>query len=179
MARGNTKGNRTNSPIIGDGGVNATTEELRALSRYALNIFKQDKPDLHNPKEVEQAIINYFINCEENGVRPANLGLYASLGLTKQDVDDVLRGKNKSKVNPACVDLLKRAKIALSSYREGLALSGRLNPATAIFWAKNYDHMSDVTTIEVTSDRQEAPQLTQDEIAKRIPVYSDAEQDDA
>lgn len=178
MARGGS-GKGGHNPLFGDNNITANTDELKALSRYALNIFKQPKPDLHNPDEVEQAVIDYFNNCAENGVRPANLGLYASLGMTRQDVDDVLRGKNKTKVNPACIDIIKRAKIALSSYREGLAINGKLNPATAIFWAKNFDQMTDVTTIEVTSERNDAPQLSQDELAKRIPVYSDIEQDDA
>lgn len=158
--------------------VTASKQEISALSRYALNIFNSKPPDLHNPKEVEQTIIDYFTNCEQNGVRPSNLGLYATLGMTRQDVDNVLTGKSKSKVSPDCIDILKRAKIALSSYREGLAMLGKVNPVTALFWAKNFDHMTDTQTIEVTTDRQDTPQLTQDEIAKRIPVYSDAESDE-
>ena len=176
MPRGNTKDNRSRSPFIPE--VNATSEELAALSRYALAIFDQEPPDLQDPEAVREAIQAYFQNCERNGIRPANLGLYATLGLTKQDVSDIIRGANRSKVNPECIDLLKKAKRALSSYRESLALTGKLNPATAIFWAKNFDQMSDVQTFEVTTDRSQAPQLSQEDIAKRIPVYSDIEQDE-
>lgn len=158
--------------------INATKEQLSALSRYALDVFNAKLPDLHNPQEVTDTITSYFQSCADNGVRPSNLGLYAVLGMSRQDVDNVLTGKSKTKVSPACIDILKRAKRALSSYREGLAVSGLLNPATAIFWAKNFDSMADVTTIEVTSDRNDAPQLTQEDIAKRIPVYSDIEQDE-
>lgn len=172
MPRGNTKDNRSRSPFIPE--VNATSEELAALSRYALAIFDQEPPDLHNPEAVREAIQAYFQNCERNGIRPANLGLYATLGLTKQDVSNIIHGRVK--VNQETVDLLKKAKRALSSYREGLAITGKLNPATAIFWAKNFDQMSDVQTFEVTTGRSQAPQLSQEDLAKRIPVYSDAEQ---
>ena len=169
---------RKSNPFSADDSITATKAQLSALSKYALDIFNAKLPDLHNPDEVTDAITGYFQSCADNGVRPSNLGLYAVLGMSRQDMDDVLRGKNKSKVNPACIDILKRAKRALSSYREGLAVSGLLNPATAIFWAKNFDSMADVTTIEVTSERNDAPQLTQEDIAKRIPVYSDIEQDE-
>lgn len=176
MPRGGS-GKGGHNSIMGDNNITANRDELSALSRYALNIFQQKTPDLHNPKEVEQAVIDYFNNCADNGIRPANLGLYASLGMTRQDVDDVLRGKNKSKVSHDCIDIIKRAKVALSSYREGLAMSGKVNPVTAIFWSKNFDGMSDVQTIEVTTDKDDVPMLTQDDINKRIPVYSDTEID--
>ena len=178
MPRGNTKDNRTKSPIIGDSGVNATPDDLRKLTRYALKIFEHEKPDLNNPEEVRQSILEYFSYCDINGIRPANLGVYAYLGMSKQDVSDVLRGANKSKVNPACVDLLKKCKVALSSYREGLAMNGKVNPVTALFWAKNFDGMADTQTIEIQTDRTDAMQLTQEDINKRIPVYSDVEGDE-
>ena len=167
MARGGSK-DGNGSPIIGNNGVTATPAELAALSRYALDIFEQEPPDLKDPEAVREAIQHYFMNCEQNGIRPANLGLYASLGLTKQDVSDIIRGANKSKVNPACIDLLKKAKRALSSYREGLAMTGKLNPVTAIFWSKNFDQMSDVQHIEVTAAPGPAASMTPEEIARQI-----------
>jgi hypothetical protein len=57
-------------------------------------------------------------------------------------------------------------------------MTGKLNPVTAIFWAKNYDGMTDVQQIEVTAADSASPlQLTQEELQRRIPVYSDAEQE--
>ena len=168
MPRGNKPGNPNKSPFIPAGNIDATPGELAALSRYALNIFNQTPPDLHDPEEVRQAIQAYFINCEANGIRPANLGLYASLGLSKQDVSDILTGKNKSKVSPECIDLLKKVKRALSSYREGLAMTGKINPVTAIFWAKNYDGMTDAQQIEVIANQGPAASMTPEEIAHQI-----------
>ena len=166
---------RGKSPVIGDNGVNATPEELRKYTRYAMEIFKRETIDINDADQVRQAIIDYFNMCEREGIKPANLGLYAYLGLSKQQAHNITSGRDK--VNPASRDLIQKAQHSLSSYREGLAIDNKLNPATAIFWAKNYDGMTDTQTIEVTTDRQDAPQLTQAELAKRIPVYSDIEQD--
>lgn len=168
MPRGNTKGNKTNSPIIGDAGVTATPEDLRQLTRHAIELFEATPPDLHDAEQVEEAIYNYFASCDRHGVRPANLGLYAALGMSKQEVSNVLTGKTPNKVSPAVIDLLKKAKLILSTYRESLALTGKLNPVTAIFWAKNFDSMEDQTRIEVATDRGPAASMTPEEIARQI-----------
>ena len=138
MPIGNQKGNPNKSPFIPGGNISATPEELRELTRHALELFDAKPPDLHNAEEVKQAISDYFASC----------------------------------------DLLKKAKRVLSTYRESLAMTGKLNPVTAIFWAKNYDGMTDVQQIEVTAADSASPlQLTQEELQRRIPVYSDAEQE--
>ena len=167
------KGSRTgkdgnNSPIIGDNGITATPEELRELTRHALELFDAPAPDLHNAEEVRAAIMAYFRSCDRHGVRPANLGLYAALGLTKQDVSNILTGKSKHKVSPESLDLLKKAKLTLSTYRESLALTGKLNPVTAIFWSKNFDGMQDQTQIEVTAQAGPAATMTPEQIARQI-----------
>lgn len=173
---GSRKGGHNN--FLSDAAITATPEELREFTRHALELFEATPPDLHNAEEVRQAITNYFMSCDRHGVRPANLGLYAALGMTKQDVSDVIRGANKGKVSPECIDIIKKAKLTLSTYRESLAMSGKVNPVTAIFWSKNFDGMSDVQQIEVTAADSTNPlQLSQEELNRRIPVYSDAEQE--
>lgn len=183
MPRGNTSDNRNKSPIIGDAGISASSDEIAALTRNMRdNLVKGwNRPaiDLHNPDDVKTAIYDYLTDCEKNSKRPGNMGMYRALGLSRQDVSDVIRGKNKSKVSPECIDIIKSALQSMSEYREQLGLQGRLNPVTLLFWQKNYDGLSDVQHIDIQTDRSDIPRLTQEDIAKRIPVYSDIEQDDA
>ena len=157
-----------NSPVIGDQGVTATPEDLRELTRHALELFNSTPPDLHDAQAVKRAIQEYFQSCDRHGVRPANLGLYAALGLTKQEVSNVLQGKTPNKVSPECIDLIKKAKLTLSTYRESLAMTGKLNPVTAIFWSKNFDQMTDVQQIEVTAQPGAQATLSPEEIARQI-----------
>ena len=164
MARGGGK----NSPVIGDNGITATPEEIRKLTKYALDVFQATPPDLHDPEAVQTAIIDYFKSCDARGVRPGNLGLYAALGMSKQDYNNAVTGRSKSKVSPACLDLIKKAVRAMGAFREGLALEGRLNPVTYIFMGKNYDGLEDQTRIEVTATQGPTAQLTPEEIAKQI-----------
>ena len=156
------------SPVIGDNGITATPAELREITRHAIELFDAPAPDLHNPEEVRQAILNYFESCDRHGVRPANLGFYAAMGLSKQDYNNIITGKSKSKASPACIDLMQKTHRILSSYREALAMSGKVNPVTAIFWSKNFDGMQDQTTLNISADPGPAARMTPEEVARQI-----------
>ena len=157
---------------FGDNGVLATSDELRALTANMRKNFLADvksKPvDLHNPDDFINAVNGYLLDCEASGKRPGNLGLYRALGMSKQDVNNVLTGKSKSKLSPDCIDLLKKAIRLMSEYREQLGLQGKLNPVTMIFWQKNYDGLSDTQTLEVVPASQQDASLTPEQIAKQI-----------
>ena len=151
-----------------------TAQENEAMIRNAMAFFDAPAVDLHDSGAVTQRIRDYFEACIQRRLRPSNLGLYSALGLTRQDVCDCLRGANKSKLSPGSIDTIKKATLALSTYRESLAMQGKLSPPVAIFWAKNFDGMSDVTTVEVMPDRgQDTMQLSQEELQRRIPVFSE------
>ena len=146
----------------------ATTDEIKNLSSLALSVYMIEPPDLHNPDEVQKAIISYFETCKAHGVKPGNLGLYASLGMSRQDFNNVISGKSKSKVSPVCIDMIKRASRAVGVYREGLALEGKIHPTTYIFMGKNYDGMEDYTRLEVSQVQETDARLSPEEIAKQI-----------
>ena len=146
----------------------ATPEELSNLAGYALAVFRAPIPDLHNPEEVNAAIINYFENCQQHGLRPGNLGLYAALGLSRQDYNAIINGRVKSKVSPDCIDMMKKAVRAIGVYREGLALEGKINPVTYIFMGKNYDGLEDQTKLAIQADTGPAATLSPEEVAKQI-----------
>lgn len=141
-----------------------------SMVTLALKVFEGEPIDLHDADAVRERIVYYFSECSRLQLRPSNLGLYAFLGMSKQDVSNVLTGKSKSKVSPECIDLLKKAKIALGTYREQLALNGKVNPVVALFWGKNFDHLTDVQQLEVSRSDQERfePHMTPEEIAEQV-----------
>ena len=155
-------------PTFGDNGVKASKEDLTRMTGFIIDIYQADKPDLHNPEAVHAAIMGYFTNCQQHNVRPGNLGLYAALGMSRQDYNNAVTGKSKSKVSPECIDMMKNAVRAIGVYREGLALEGKLHPTTYIFMGKNYDGLEDYTRLEVTPAQAATPQLSPAEIQKQI-----------
>ena len=166
---GSPKGGNNN--FLRNAGADLTPDQLGRLTQQALDTFMlsvEHEADLHNPESVRRAIIGYFETCQRNHLRPGNLGLYAALGMSKQDYHDVCNGRNKSKASPECIDLMKKATRAIGAYRESLASEGKINPVTYIFMAKNFDHLSDVQQVEVTARPATDPQLSPDEIQKQI-----------
>ena len=163
-------------------GADASPEEINNLIDYALDVFTAPTPNLHNPEEVQQAIMNYFRSCQHRKVRPGNLGLYAALGMSKQEVHNVVTGRDKNKVSPVSRDLIKKAQRAMSQYREGLALEGKLNPVTYIFMGKNFDGLADTQQIEVTAQPVQQATLSPEEIARQIeqdiPIDTDGREID-
>lgn len=168
-----------NSPVIGDNGVMVNKDENAVFCRYALDIFNAPAVELKDPRAVSEAISGYFNSCIERGLRPGNLGLYAVLGLSKQEVSNELRGVTH-KLSTSTIDLIKKAKVALSTYREMLGSTGKINPVTLIFWQKNYDGLEDKQTMEIAPRKDMEPERTPEEIEKRleqdIPVDVDYEE---
>ena len=177
--RGNQKGNTHKSPVIPEGNIQLNESENAAMCSYALNIFHASPVNLEDPEEVAAAIEDYFKDCAEKGLRPGNLGLYSVLGLSKQDVSNAILGYSK-RLSPAVIDLLKKAKVALSAYREMLGSTGKINPVTLIFWQKNYDGLEDKQTMEIAPKRDMEAEKTPEEIEKQlekdIPIDVDCEE---
>ena len=146
----------------------ATPAEISNLTSLALSVYMLPTPDLHDPEQVQQAIIGYFQTCQDHGTRPGNLGLYAALGLSRQEYNAIINGKIKSRVSPLCIDMMKKAARAVGVYREGLALEGKINPVTYIFMGKNYDQLQDQTHIEITTDTTRAASMTPEEVRQQI-----------
>ncbi|POP33378.1 hypothetical protein C3B58_07710 [Lactonifactor longoviformis] len=167
------KGSRTGkdgngSPIIGGNGVAPMNKDENALfCQYALDMFHSPTVDLGDSDAVADAIDGYFGYCIERGLRPGNLGLYAALGLSKQEVSNEMRGMTH-KLSSSCLDLLKKAKQALATYRELLGSQGKLNPVTLIFWQKNYDGLKDVQDITITPNASMQQEHTPEEIEAKV-----------
>lgn len=162
------RGGGKNSPVIGSNGVAPISDSENALfCQYALDMFHSAPVDLSDSDAVASAIDGYFKYCIDRGLRPGNLGLYAALGLSKQDVSNAINGYS-NKLRPSTIDLIKKAKQALATYRELLGSQGKLNPVTLIFWQKNYDGLRDVQDINIAPQVGIQQEHTEDEIAQQV-----------
>ena len=174
MPRGN-KDAYKNSIISAENEIDI--QENAVFVSMAKDIFNTSIPDLHKPEEVETCINKYFDDCVSKGLRPGNLGLYTCLGLDKKEVFDLLAGRTPRKASVSSIELIKKACKAMSAYRELLGSQGRLNPATLIFWQKNFDGLEDVQRMELAADTMPKAQQTPEEIARQIeqdiPVDAD------
>jgi len=168
MAKGNPKAylNAKNSPVINPDISGVSDDENRNIIELCLETFSAPVPDINNPEEVYTAIAEYFRSCIERGLRPGNMGLYARLGKSRQEINNIIHGRTK--INPAANDMIKKALATLSQMREQYGATGKLNPVTLIFWQKNYDGLTDTQTIEVSARDTSAAEQTPEEIAAAL-----------
>jgi hypothetical protein len=169
MPKGNSKA-YLNSPLHDDSDIDIT-ENANMIS-CILESFNAPLPDLNKPDEVEKAINDYFKRCISRGLRPGNLGLYNSIGLDKNNVRDLVQGRvktvNGKSVNVGTISLIKKAIKQMGEFREMLGSQGKLNPATLIFWQKNFDGLEDVQRVDVAPINALQPERTPEELQKLI-----------
>lgn len=174
MGRGNKEGYK-NSLITND--IDIDYDLNKAMIEVCKDVINSEYPMLDDPLQVQQTINNYFDSCISKGLKPGNLGLYACLGLDKNDVKNVIEGRAKSvdgrNVSPECARLIKKACKGLSLYRESLASQNKLSPPIAIFWQKNYDGLEDVQRVDVAPVNTLQADKTPEQIASEIPLDSD------
>ena len=146
-----------------------SVEDNKRMITQCLRTFEAPEIDINDPDAVKRRIREYFESCEELSLRPGNMGLYAALGLSRQDVNNAITGKSK-KLNPETIDMIKKVQRALGQYREQLGATGKINPVTLIFWQKNFDGLQDTTQLEVSRADQERfePHMTPEEIAEQV-----------
>ena len=159
-----------------------TREENNRLVSMALRVFDYDPIDLRDEVQVRARITDYFSECMRLGLRPGNMGLYSALGLSRQQVHNIITRGDRGKISPGSSDMIKKAIRAMSTYRELLGSSGKLNPVTLIFWQKNYDGLQDNSSLELSTNRSAdyledhlmlTPAEIEAELRKRIPQYSE------
>lgn len=165
MPKGNSKA-YLNSPIYDNTEIDR--EENALLINHCLEIFHLQEPDLSNCMEVKKAIDYYFESCLSKGLRPGNMGLYTALGLERREALNLMQGRIKKNVSQESLAYIKKACKALSLYRESLGSQGKLNPATLIFWQKNYDGLEDVQRIDIDANNQPKPEKSTEEIKKEL-----------
>lgn len=133
----------------------------KAIS-FLMTALPEEPIDPNNVEEMRRRFRQYLEYCQMYDLKPGNLGAYAAIGITKQQVD---RWEDDER-NPERQDFIKKLKIFMATYREMLMAEGTVPVPVGIFWQKNYDGLKDVTEkVEVKVDAT-APQLI-DKIAEK------------
>jgi len=167
MPKGNSKAYlNVKNNLIDDSGLTVSPEDNRNYIQLIQESFHVNKPDLSNQNEIDNAIKEYFERCYKHNVRPGNMGVYNALGLTRQEVNEIIGGRRKA--NSYLIDTLKKVKSSLAEYRELLGSEGKLNPATLIFWQKNHDSFEDVQRVDVSAVNQVQAEKSPEELAQSV-----------
>lgn len=153
----------------------ATPEEIGVMTAVFSEISRQPPIDTNDPQQVEDRIRWYFDRCATTGTRPGVAGLSLALGVNRSTLwrwrNERTRGKQHQQAAENAYGLLE-------ALWEQYMLTGKINPVTGIFIAKNNFGYADRQEFEVSPKQNAltAGLSTPEEIAARyaqLPGYDD------
>lgn len=164
-----------NSPVIGNNGI---TTELGDNTKYiAVSMELTDLPaiDLHDPKQVEDRLHDYFNIHMKYDMKPTVVGMAMALGngITRQTLwaiknDQPSGGAGyKTALPTEAADSIKKAYLLLENLWENYAQNGKMNPVTSIFLGKNNFGYSDKQEYVLTPNAQSDNDYDADAIRER------------
>lgn len=116
----------------------------------SIELYNMPKVDLHDADAVRQRIADFFAAYRRHGLRPTLAGMGLALGIDRRRLREIKTGaavKNKTvQLMPAEVKgVIKDAYDMMEVLWESYMLSGRVNPVSGIFIAKNqFDYVDRV-----------------------------------
>lgn len=155
---------RENSPVA-NRFKNVTQQDNAETTAKVLELYNLDPIDTTDINQIGNRVQYYFNWCASGGIRPGVEGLALALGTTRSTLNRWEHGENGADKR----DIIKKAKQFIANYLEILAQSGKINPVTYIFMAKNNHGYKDQTDININIDNPLGDQVNPDTIAQRLP----------
>lgn len=120
-------------------------------------------------RELINGITAYFKLCAAKGLRPGIIGLCGCIGLSYREYRSERDGLTHH-ISNENLRVIKRAHSFIEQYIEQCGANGLLNPATLIFWQKNYTGLSDNQDITITPKTDITATKTLDQLERDIPI---------
>lgn len=142
-------------------------QKAKVVIADLLQLHNLGKPK--NDDEVEERLEQYFELCRNSSLRPGIESMAAALCI---DRTTLWRWSEHQGCSQRCTEAIRNAKLMIHSFIEQSMLQGLINPVVGIFLSKNWMGYRDVSSHETLSPvHSDNLILSQEEIAKRIPVY--------
>ena len=105
---------------------------------FALSLMTMPKIDIRNYEQVQERIIDYFKLCADMDMKPGVAALARSLGIDRRRLWEIKAGQPRiANIPTEVTELVRSAYDSLESLWETYMSSGKINPVTGIFLAKN------------------------------------------
>lgn len=149
----------------------AEDSERIAIMQKALVIGQ--KANREEPQTMLDCFHEYLDMARRDGHRIGNMTAYMAMGITKEDADKWYDGLRRGG-DPRYRQLIGYVKMVCAAYREDLALYGKIHPALAIFWQRNFDGLTNEDILRVDTVDPLGEVKSKDEIKEK---YADLPED--
>ena len=133
--------------LTATGGENIKPGDNSRFIRFALASWDLPPIDISDPEQVKKRIGMYFQHCADNDRKPQIVGMCNWLGISRQALNEWMNGVTRSATHG---DIIKKAVSMIEETWADYMQSGKINPATGIFLAKNWYGYKDVADVVVT-----------------------------
>ena len=122
---------------------NVEPQAVRDLVTSLKELYDKGKPE--TDEELKQRVDEYFMFCQSTGIRPGIESLRTALHIPRTSFYEWSKGIGCSKERQ---EIIAGAKSLIDAFIEQCLLSGKINPASGIFIAKNWLGYKDSVSIE-------------------------------
>ncbi len=150
------KPKNTNAPTV----VELPEGDNNKYTTFALAIMQLPKIDFRNPEQLRSRVVEYFQLCADHDMKPGVAAVGLAIGLDRRRLWEIRAGDPRSATIPQeCKDIINSVYDSLEVLWEGYMTSGKINPVSGIFLAKNNFGYQDKQEYVVTPNTmsQETP----------------------
>lgn len=168
-----------NSPVIGMNGYDLEPGDNTKFLTLNIELFNMESIDMHDEESVAKRLEEYFALYAKHDMKPTVAGMAMALnGMNRKTLwgithDAPIGGRGNYSTLPQNVThIIKKAYFLLENLWESYATSGKINPVTAIFLAKNNFGYQDKTEYVLTPNTQQDNDYDADDIRSRYLIDS-------
>lgn len=168
-----------NSPVIGMNGYDLEPGDNTKFLSLNIELFNMESIDMHDEEAVAKRLEEYFALYAKHDMKPTVAGMAMALnGMNRKTLwgithDAPIGGRGNYSTLPQNVThIIKKAYFLLENLWESYATSGKINPVTAIFLAKNNFGYQDKTEYVLTPNTQQDNNYDADDIRSRYLIDS-------
>ena len=145
------------NPDLVTGVANLPPGTNRKIIMLGIQILALPDIDINDPGQVSERLNEYLKMYAEADMKPTVNGMGNALGLDRRRLWEIATHQNRSlNINPESASLIERCYNLLSQYWEEYMQTGKINPVSGIFLAKNHFGYRDQTDFVVTAHSDEA-----------------------
>lgn len=104
---------------------------------FALAIMQMPKIDVRNPEQLRTRVAEYFQLCADHDMKPGVAAVGLAIGMDRRRLWEIRNGIKNISIPQECKDIIISVYDSLEVLWEGYMSSGKINPVSGIFLAKN------------------------------------------
>lgn len=108
-------------------------------TNFAMAIMMMPKIDVRDPQQLRTRVAEYFQLCADHDMKPGVAAVGLAVGLDRRRLWEIRSGieNRNSSIPQECKDIIISVYDSLEVLWEGYMSSGKINPVSGIFLAKN------------------------------------------